>query len=130
VNLPVKQILQLDGETGARARSAQVGDALYFANIPDTTFKNIKLVYFLSGRVKHSGLATEERRVDVPFSDTKSGLYDNPWLRDDLGATIALRMKQAAESHESMRTATRGWLFSLQEVGVTERQEDAPHPGV
>jgi hypothetical protein len=53
--LTIKQIPQLDGETGARARLARVGDTLYLANIPETTFKNLKLVYFLSDRVKHSG---------------------------------------------------------------------------
>jgi hypothetical protein len=32
--LTIKQIPQLDGETGARARSAMLGNTLYLANIP------------------------------------------------------------------------------------------------
>jgi hypothetical protein len=51
----IEQIPQLDGETGARARSASVGYTLYFANIPEITIKNLNLVYFLSDRVKYSG---------------------------------------------------------------------------
>jgi hypothetical protein len=31
----IEQMPQLDGETGAKARSAQVGYPLYFANIPE-----------------------------------------------------------------------------------------------
>jgi hypothetical protein len=53
--LMIEQIPQLDGETGARARSASVGYTLYFANIPVVTSKNISLVNFLSDRVKYSG---------------------------------------------------------------------------
>jgi hypothetical protein len=53
--LMIEQIPLLDGETGARARSASVGYRLYFANIPVIACKNIRLVNFLSDRVKHSG---------------------------------------------------------------------------
>jgi hypothetical protein len=49
--LRIEQIPQLDGETGARAHSAWIGYTLYFANIPEITFKNLELVYFLSDRV-------------------------------------------------------------------------------
>jgi hypothetical protein len=51
----IEQIPQLDGESGARACSAWVGYSLYLANIPEITCKNLKLVSFLSDRVKYSG---------------------------------------------------------------------------
>jgi hypothetical protein len=51
----IEQIPQLGGEIGARARSAWVGYTLYFANIPEITCKNLKLINFMSDRVKHSG---------------------------------------------------------------------------
>jgi hypothetical protein len=51
----IEQIPQLDGESGARARSAWVGYTLHFTNISGITFKNRKLIYYLSDRVKHSG---------------------------------------------------------------------------
>jgi hypothetical protein len=47
-------IPQLDDEIGARARSARVGNTLYFANIPEIINKNSPLIVFLSGRVKYS----------------------------------------------------------------------------
>jgi hypothetical protein len=40
----IEQIPQLDGETGARARSAWAGYTLHFANIPGISSKNRKLV--------------------------------------------------------------------------------------
>jgi hypothetical protein len=46
---------QLDDEIGARARSARVGNTLYFANIPGISNKNSGLSVILSGRVKYSG---------------------------------------------------------------------------
>jgi hypothetical protein len=51
----IEQIPQLDGESGAKARSAWDGYTLYFANIPGISIKNRKLVSFLSDRVKRSG---------------------------------------------------------------------------
>jgi hypothetical protein len=50
-----EQIPRLDDEIGARARSAGVGNTLYFANIPGMFHKNSALIAFLSGRVKYSG---------------------------------------------------------------------------
>jgi hypothetical protein len=41
-------------ETGARARSAKVGDTLYFTNIPGVSFTNHHLMSDTSGRVKYS----------------------------------------------------------------------------
>jgi hypothetical protein len=49
----IGQIPQLDGETGARARSACA--SLHLEKITGIGFKNRKLVSFLSDRVKHSG---------------------------------------------------------------------------
>jgi hypothetical protein len=51
----IEQIPQLDDEIGARARSAGVGNTLYFANISVMLNKNSALIAFLSGRVKYSG---------------------------------------------------------------------------
>jgi hypothetical protein len=51
----IEQIPQLDDEIGARARSARVGNTLYFANTPGISNKNIKLITFSSDRVKYSG---------------------------------------------------------------------------
>ncbi len=45
----------MDGETGARARSAMPGNILHFANIPKLSIKYSKLEYFSSDRVKYSG---------------------------------------------------------------------------
>jgi hypothetical protein len=53
--LMIEQIPQLDGEIGARARSARAGYTLYFANIPRISNKNCKLFNFTSDRVKHPG---------------------------------------------------------------------------
>jgi hypothetical protein len=53
--LMIEQIPQLGGEIGARARSARIGNTLYFANISGTSNKNNALILFLSGRVKYSG---------------------------------------------------------------------------
>jgi hypothetical protein len=39
----IEQIPQLDDEIGARARSAKVGNTLYFANIPEI-FSNNRLL--------------------------------------------------------------------------------------
>jgi hypothetical protein len=51
----IEQIPQLDGETGARARSAWFGYTFYLGNIQKIQVKNLKLVHFISDRVKHSG---------------------------------------------------------------------------
>jgi hypothetical protein len=51
----IEPIPQLDGETGARARSAYSGDTLFFTNIPGIFFKIYWLVIFSSDRVKYSG---------------------------------------------------------------------------
>ncbi len=51
----IEQIPQMDGETGARARSAMPGNILYFANIPNILHEYSKLEYFSSDRVKYSG---------------------------------------------------------------------------
>jgi hypothetical protein len=53
--LMIEQIPQLDGEAGARARSAWAGYTLRFANIAGITIKNLNSVSFLRDRVKHSG---------------------------------------------------------------------------
>ncbi len=45
----------MDGETGARARSAMPGNLLYFANFLKFSMKYNKLEYFPSDRVKYSG---------------------------------------------------------------------------
>ncbi len=45
----------MDGETGARARSAMPGNNLYFANIPKFSMKYNKLKYYFSAWVKCSG---------------------------------------------------------------------------
>jgi hypothetical protein len=52
--LMIEQIPQLENETDARACSVQLFYTLNFANIEKITSKFLKLVYFLSGRVKHS----------------------------------------------------------------------------
>jgi hypothetical protein len=65
----IEQIPQLDGESGARARSAWNGYTLCFANISGITFKNQKLVNILSGRVKHSGVRVDVHRMScIPSS--------------------------------------------------------------
>ncbi len=51
----IEQIPPLDDEIGARARSARVGNTLYFANIPEMSNKYNVLIEILSGRVKDSG---------------------------------------------------------------------------
>jgi hypothetical protein len=51
----IEKIPQLDDEIGARARSARVRNTFYFANIPEISNKNIKLITFSSGRAKYSG---------------------------------------------------------------------------
>jgi hypothetical protein len=51
----IKQIPQLGGKTGTRARSALVGYSFYFANIPKISLKNCWLISFPSDRVKYSG---------------------------------------------------------------------------
>ena len=50
----LEPIPQLDDEIGARARSARVGNALWFANIPEIYNKNSDLTALLSGTVKYS----------------------------------------------------------------------------
>ncbi|WP_419627634.1 hypothetical protein [Thiolapillus sp.] len=45
----------MDGETGARARSAMPGNILHFTNIPEYSMKYRKLEYFSSDWVKCSG---------------------------------------------------------------------------
>jgi hypothetical protein len=49
----IEQISQLDDEIGASARSARVGNTLYFANIPEIFNKNSALIAIQSGRVKY-----------------------------------------------------------------------------
>jgi hypothetical protein len=51
----IEQIPQLGGETGTRARSALVGYTLYFANIPEISFKDRWLISFSSDWVKYLG---------------------------------------------------------------------------
>jgi hypothetical protein len=51
----IESIPQLDDEIGARARSARVGNTLYFANIQEIFNKHSALIAFLCDRVKYSG---------------------------------------------------------------------------
>jgi hypothetical protein len=51
----IEQIAQLDGETGARARSAWSVYTLYFADIPGISFINQILATLPSDRMKHAG---------------------------------------------------------------------------
>ena len=44
---------QLDDEIGARVRSAEIGNALYFAYITGILNKNSVLIVLLSGQVKY-----------------------------------------------------------------------------
>ncbi len=53
--LMIEQISQLEDKIGARARSARVGNTLYFANVSGIFNKNYALIAFLSRRVKYSG---------------------------------------------------------------------------
>jgi hypothetical protein len=51
----IEPIAQLDDAIAARARSAWVGNTLYFVDIPGIFNINSALIAFLSGRVKVSG---------------------------------------------------------------------------
>jgi hypothetical protein len=53
--LMIEPIPQLDDEIGARARSAGLGNTLYFANSPVVFNSHSALIALLSGRVKFSG---------------------------------------------------------------------------
>jgi hypothetical protein len=53
--LMIEPIPQLDDEIGARARSAGVGNTLYFANGPEIFNKHSALIALPSDRVKYSG---------------------------------------------------------------------------
>jgi hypothetical protein len=47
--LTIEQVPQLDDEIGTRARSAWVGNTLYFANIPGIFNQASALIALLSG---------------------------------------------------------------------------------
>jgi hypothetical protein len=51
----IEPIPQLDAEIGAKARSAWVGNTLYFADIPGIFNNHSALIAFLSGWAKYSG---------------------------------------------------------------------------